>query len=126
MSDASEPSDPTTPSEQKDIDGSISSMGYGYNLKVLINGKDIGIKGGMSEGKRLFSVEHSLKDQMAPEISAQLCVLKPGENTVHMEYSKTGTAPEHLTVDVYLDAADPVVKLDTTEPSGVLDQTFTA
>lgn len=106
-----------------EINASISSMGYGYQVKVLINGIDIGVKGRQSESKRLFNMDHPMRSQATPEMQAQLFVLKPGENTIHIEFQKTGTPEDQLTLEIYLgDTPAPAVLFKTTDASGIFDQ----
>lgn len=71
-----------------DISAALSVMGYGYKVKLLINGTDTGIEGGKSEGRRLFGKGHSMAAKAAPEIRARNFVLVPGNNEITIEYAK--------------------------------------
>jgi hypothetical protein len=66
----------------------LSVMGYGFSVKVLINGKDAGIKGGKSENKRLFFTDSVQLDEMPPEMRGDYQLLKRGENTFIVEFSR--------------------------------------
>ena len=69
----------------KDLAGAIEVMAYGYNVAVLINGVDIGIKGGKSESKRLFGTDHSMVSKL-PEDMINLACLKTGANEIRLDY----------------------------------------
>ena len=69
----------------KDLAGAIEVMAYGYNVVVLINGVDIGIKGGKSESKRLFGTDHSMMSEL-PEEMKKLACLKVGANEIRVDY----------------------------------------
>ena len=71
----------------KDLMGALNVMAYGYSVKVFINGVDIGIKGGKSEGFRLFGKEHSMAQQL-PEDMKNLACLKAGENEIKVDYQR--------------------------------------
>ncbi len=70
---------------EKDLAGAIDVMAYGYNVAVLINGLDIGIRGGKSESKRLFGRDHSMVSKL-PEDMKNLACLKMGTNEIHVNY----------------------------------------
>ena len=72
---------------ERDLIGSIEVMAYGYNVAVLINGVDIGIKGGKSESKRLFGTDHSMVSKL-PEDMKNLACLKMGANEIRVDYQK--------------------------------------
>lgn len=59
--------------EQKEINASFSCMCYGFEVKLLVNGIDVGVKGGLSESKRLFNSDHPMASQATAEIRAQRC-----------------------------------------------------
>ena len=88
---------------KKEISGAISSFSYGYKVKVLINGIDVGITGGKSESKRLFVQGSSLTAKAPAEMKKLFC-LKEGENAIVVEFAKTSQgendkAEVSLTVD---------------------------
>jgi len=71
----------------KDLAGAIDVMAYGYNVVVLINGVDIGIRGGKSESKRLFGTNHSMVSEL-PEEMKNLACLKAGANEILVDYQR--------------------------------------
>lgn len=110
----------------KEINASVSSMGYGYTVKVTVNGVDIGVKGGKSESMRLMNTDHPMFNEATPEIRARLFVLKPGENALHVEYKKTGGPNDRLTFDMYLlGQEEPLFTYSTSDAEGVLDKIVT-
>ena len=66
----------------------LSVMGYGYKVKVSVNGADVGIEGGKSENRRLFNKGHEMAAQATPAIRAKNFVLVPGANEVAIEFQK--------------------------------------
>ena len=69
----------------KEIMGAIDVMAYGYNVKIFINGVDIGIGGGKSESARLFGKEHSMVSRL-PEDMKHLACLQAGQNEIKVDY----------------------------------------
>ena len=83
----------------KNLIGAIEVMAYGYNVAVLINGIDIGIKGGKSESKRLFGTDHSMMSKL-PEDMKNLACLKAGANEIRVDYQRLQDVDEPpLTID---------------------------
>lgn len=76
-------------SAEPELDVVLSVFGYGYKVKVLVNGADAGLQGGKSESKRLFSKGHPMVAKASPDIRASHFLLKPGANEIAIEYSKT-------------------------------------
>ncbi|OGA47574.1 MAG: hypothetical protein A3F74_02080 [Betaproteobacteria bacterium RIFCSPLOWO2_12_FULL_62_58] len=74
---------------EPELEAVLSVMGYGYKVKVLVNGADTGVRGGKSESKRLFNKSHPMVAKASPDIRASHFLLKPGANEVAIEYSKT-------------------------------------
>ena len=72
---------------EKDLAGAIDVMAYGYNVAVLINGVDIGMRGGKSESKRLFGTNHSMISEL-PEEMKNLACLKVGLNEIQVDYQR--------------------------------------
>lgn len=66
----------------------LSVMGYGYKVKVSINGVDTGIVGGKSEGRRLFNKGNEMAQKATPEIRAKNFILNQGANDIAVEYAK--------------------------------------
>jgi hypothetical protein len=73
---------------EPDVEAILSVMGYGYSVRVLVNGADTGVQGGKSESKRLFGKNHPMIAQAAPAIRARHFLLVPGANEIAIEYSK--------------------------------------
>jgi len=108
------------------MDISLSTMAYGYTAKVLVNGTDIGITGGKSQGMRLFDTENPLKKEAAPEQQARLFVLKPGNNLFSLEFKKTGTAPERFSFDLNKTGEmDPFFHFESQDAEGKLEKELT-
>jgi hypothetical protein len=78
---------------EPDLSAALSVMGYGYKVKMIVNGTDIGIEGGKSEGRRLFNKGHAMAAKAAPAIRARNFVLVPGVNELAIEYTKLGSQP---------------------------------
>lgn len=74
---------------EPDVEAILSVMGYGYSVKVLVNGADTGVQGGKSESKRLFAKNHPMVAKAAPAVRARHFLLLPGANEIVIEYSKT-------------------------------------
>ncbi len=109
------------------INAVLSCWGYGYKVKMLVNGTDIGIKGGMSESKRLFDKNNEMAAQATPDIRKQNFVLVNGRNTISVEFKKEGSDPVDR-VEVTLEVENysaPVFKMVTKKPSGKIEKTFT-
>jgi hypothetical protein len=73
---------------EPELMAAVQVMGYGYKVKVLVNGTDIGVQGGKSEGRRLFNKGHPMSSQATPDVRARVFVLVSGTNDVSIEYSK--------------------------------------
>ena len=79
----------------------LSVMGYGYKVKILVNGADIGVTGGKSEGRRLFNKGHEMAAKAAPALRARNFVLVPGDNEFVIEYAKeTAAVTDQLDIRV--------------------------
>lgn len=77
--------------KQKDTDGIEAEVRYDvsdYDVKILVNGSDIGVEGGTGGVLRLYNKEH-YSYQIAPESELQKnWVLENGENTLSITYSR--------------------------------------
>ena len=105
----------------------LAVMGYGYTVKVSINGADAGVKGGKSENRRLFNQDHEMAKQALPAIRAQNFVLKPGENRIAVEYTKTDPkSSDTLEVKLELEGyPEPVFLLQSkAKSSGKIEKQF--
>ena len=108
-----------------DVMATFSCMAYGYVVKVRVNGSDIGVTGGKSEGKRLFNADHSMASQMPADMRKQLAVLKEGANRFEIEFKKSGGANDSLTIELMLDDPDPVFSVASSKKAaGKVDRTI--
>jgi hypothetical protein len=73
---------------EPELMASLSVMGYGYRVKVSVNGADVGVEGGKSENRRLFNKGHEMAAQATPAIRAKNFVLVPGANEIAIEFQK--------------------------------------
>jgi hypothetical protein len=88
----------------KGIAGAISCWGYGYSVRMIINGKDVGLAGGGSEGKRIFSPEHELFSQAPPAMREKIFILRDGKNEVSVEFKKAAdNESEYLQIAIELE-----------------------
>ena len=85
-----------------DLMGILSSDGYGYKVKVLINGNATTIEGGQSESLRLFRRAHEMVKRLPPEMRKRLAILKDGKNQIQVEFTKEGKELETLRVSLEL------------------------
>ncbi len=65
----------------------LDVMAYGYEVTVIINGTDLGIKGGKSESLRLFGMGSPTAEGLPPEFKRLAC-LKEGQNEIIVRYKK--------------------------------------
>ena len=113
--------------KSEEINAVLSCWGYGYKVKMLVNGTDVGVKGGMSESKRLFDKNNEMAAQATPDIRKKNFILVNGPNTISIEYSKNGANPADR-VEITLEVEnypEPVFKLVSTKPSGKVEKTIT-
>lgn len=85
----------------------LSLMAYGYEAKVRINGTDLGLTGGKSESRRLFSPSDPMVAEIPPAMRAQFVVLKDGPNRIEIEFRKAGGPNDNLELLVYADPMEP-------------------
>jgi hypothetical protein len=106
------------------VAGGIQVDAYGYKVTVKVNGQDIGIQGGMSEGERLYNAEHYSYSFADPSIK-QLYSLVKGQNTISVTYTKTDPKASPMKVDVfaYTPPFDLVV-MNVSGDSGSINETF--
>ena len=86
---------------EPELMAALSVMGYGYKVRILVNGADVGIEGGKSENRRLFNKGHEMAAQATPAIRAKNFLLVPGANEVAIEFQKTdpkSTDPLEITL----------------------------
>ncbi|HSH91670.1 MAG TPA: hypothetical protein VK996_16920 [Ramlibacter sp.] len=79
---------PAALAAEPELMAALSVMGYGYKVQVLVNGADVGVEGGKSEGRRLFNKGHEMAAKAAPAMRAKNFVLVPGANQVTIDYAK--------------------------------------
>ena len=108
-----------------ELGATVSCMGYGYEVRVLINGTDIGVQGGKSESKRLFGAESELKKDAPADMRDRLFVLKPGENSLSVQCKKTGQEQDRLTFEMYVgEQVEPFISFVTSDASATFEKTF--
>jgi len=109
-----------------DIGAILSCFGYGYKVKVVINGVLLNVKGGGSEALRLFNQDNELAKQVAPHMKS-LFVLKPGENQIQVEFTRERTDNTGLTVSLHPEGypAPVFVLYSKSKASGKAESTFT-
>jgi hypothetical protein len=83
----------------------LDTRHHGYELRMWINGVDLGIKGAdMNQDIKLFSTDHPLKEQFddaPPFVTEDLrFIIEEGENTIRVEWKKF--EEEHPTNPEYL------------------------
>ncbi len=86
-----------------DIVAVLSCFGYGYQAKVLINGRDTGIKGGRSESMRLFARDNKMAKEVPPETRDRYFVLKEGENQLQVDFTKQGSGDNALSISLEIE-----------------------
>jgi hypothetical protein len=112
--------------EPEGLEAILECFGYGYQVKVVVNGVDVGVKGGKSESKRLFDRNNPLIKQVPPQMKS-LFVLKPGENQVQVEFTKQGTESDRLTLSLQPGGypAPAFVLYSKSKPAGKVESKFT-
>jgi hypothetical protein len=108
-----------------DIGAILSCFGYGYKVKVVINGVPTKVKGGQSETMRLLNQDSELAKQVPPEMKS-LFILKPGENQIQVEFTREGANNPGLTVSLELEGYPAPVFLlySKSKASGKVDGKF--
>lgn len=79
---------PSAMAAEPELMAALSVMGYGYKVKVTVNGADVGVVGGKNENRRLFNKGNEMAAQATPEIRARNFVLVNGKNDIVIDYSK--------------------------------------
>lgn len=79
---------PAARAAEPELMAALSVMGYGYKVKVTVNGADVGVEGGKSENRRLFNKGNEMAAQATPAIRAKNFVLLHGANEIAIEYTK--------------------------------------
>lgn len=84
--------------EDKPLRGFVDSFGYGYSVKVSVNGTPVKvIKGDGQQATRLFGIDHPMRSQSPTEM-ADLFILKEGENSILVEFQKMEDSQNTLQV----------------------------
>ena len=112
---------------QGPIRGLVDSMGYGYAVKISVNGTPIKIiTGGGQQATRLFAVDHPMKAQASPD-QKDLFILREGENSIAVEFRKLddGQLPLQVKLEIPDRYAVPVFHLKSvTAKTGTFERTF--
>ena len=74
---------------EPELMAALSVSGYGYRVKVFVNGIDVGVDGGKSEGRRLFNKGNAMAAKASAAVRAKNFVLNAGVNEFVIEYAKT-------------------------------------
>lgn len=80
---------PFATAAEPELMAALSVMGYGYKVKVTVNGADVGVEGGKNENRRLFNKGNEMSAKASPSVRARNFVLVPGNNEIAIEYSKS-------------------------------------
>jgi hypothetical protein len=119
--------DPYHAVAKEPIKGIIDSFGYGYEVKVSINGTPIPvIRGKGQQASRLFSADHPMKKQASPE-QQNIFILREGDNTIAVEFRKLEDAqtPLEIKLEVPDRYAKPIFHLRSSEKeSARIDRSF--
>lgn len=108
-----------------DIQATLSCFGYGYKVKIVINGIPTKVKGGQSETMRVFNQDNELANQVPPEMKS-LFILKPRENQIAVEFTREGTNNPGLEISLEVEGYPaPVFLLHSkSKASGKVDSKF--
>jgi hypothetical protein len=114
------------PSMAEPVRAALGTVADGYALKVEVNGVDLSLmRGGASQIVQLFAVDHPQKAK-ADERSLHLFCLKPGKNTLKVQFDRK-SADTGSRLRLYLrSAAYSVDIFDFTiaDQKGSIDTTF--
>lgn len=105
----------------------LSCFCYGYKIKALVNGVDVGVSGGKSESKRLVAADSPMASQVPPEIRKKSFVLKKGENTISIEFTKqSDDKNDRMEISLEMDGYPaPLFFLQgRSKPSGKVEKIF--
>lgn len=111
-----------------EIMAALSVNGYDYSVKVIVNGVDIGVTGGKSEGRRLMHKDSEMAKQAPPDKRRQYFMLETGENKIVVEFAKLKD-DKYSHLDIIMEAEGyptPVLVLQTrNRTKGKFEKTFT-
>lgn len=105
----------------------LSCFCYGYKIKALVNGIDVGVTGGQSENRRLFAADSPMASQAPPEMRKKIFVLKKGENTISIEFAKqSDNKNDRMDISMEMDGYPaPLFFLQgRLKPSGKVEKSF--
>lgn len=91
----------------RDLDAALTVIAIGYDVNVIINGIDIGIRGQKSESVKLFGIQSKMARVLPEDMKGQAC-LKEGENLITVE-SKYTDAESLAELTIELQAKDQFV-----------------
>lgn len=116
-----------TMSADQEIMAVLSCWGYGYTVKVFVNGVDVGIVGGKSENRRLFDKDNEMAALAAPEMRKKNFMLVNGDNTISVEFKKESpNTDEALELSLAMENYPaPLFKMVTKKPLGKVERTIT-
>lgn len=108
-----------------DIKATLSCFGYGYKVKVVINGIPTNVKGGQSETMGLFNQDSKLAKQVPPEMKSRF-ILKRVENQIAVEFTRESTNNPGLEISLEVEGYPaPVFLLHSkSKASGKVDSKF--
>ncbi len=70
------------------LQGKLNSFSYGYDLTCVVNGHDVGIKGGHFESRDQYVENSKDFDEVIPALRSQYAPLRIGHNTVKITYKR--------------------------------------
>lgn len=118
---------PHTAAANDPISAFIDSYGYGYEVKITINGIPINvIKGKGQQATRLFSADHPMLAE-ASEEQKSLFLLREGENSLVVEFRKLdeGMIPLQVKLEIPKRYSKPLFHLTTTtRRKGTIERKF--
>ena len=107
---------PLARAAEPELMAALSVMGYGYKVRITVNGADVGVEGGKSENRRLFDKGNEMAAQATPAMRAKNFVLVQGVNEVAIEYTKVDAkAPDSLEITMQAEGYPKPVLLVTSK-----------
>ena len=84
----------------RELNAILTVIAVGYEVKITINGIDIGVKGLKSESLKLFGKDNPAQPVLPEDMKKQIC-LQDGQNTiiVHCKRVDEASSPE-LTIEL--------------------------
>jgi len=107
------------------INARINSFSYGYDLRIMVNDKDIGITGGGSSDHALFNSDSIMALISTPDVVDHNFVLNSGENRIVIEYKKNRDQDDVLRVKLRAYNDDEVLSVEVKDKTeGKIEKTF--